>query len=189
MLTPAAIAMSTYYKVGQNVTFGWNYTSLSNEPKAVDVYVTCTANNAAYTVANNMSFHSTAKVVWDTAPEKTGANPLLTSEYTLVIYDAAHDVSQAAAAGNLKAYSDVQFGMYTPQTYTGLKGTYPCGTQRVSGLTNDRWLEVCCLQWRHVRYGTTSPELHVWHVCHHDTFVYLVRRRRWPAVLRTTNSV
>lgn len=117
MLTPASTAQTTYYKVGDEVTFGWNYTSLSIPPHAVDVYVTCTANSATYTVSNNMTFHSSAKVVWDTKPEKTGDNPLLTDQYTLVIHDAAKDVTQVASAGYLGAYQQFTFGMYTPQPY------------------------------------------------------------------------
>jgi len=123
MLTPAVTAAKTYYKVGQNITFGWNYTSLSNEPKAIDVYVTCTANSATYTVANNMTFQSSAKVVWDTLSEQTGANPLLTEQYHLVIHDAAKDVTDVAGAGNLGAFEQVTFAMYTPQPYQNLTGT------------------------------------------------------------------
>lgn len=123
MITPPATAAKTYYKVGQNITFGWNYTSLSNEPKAIDVYVTCTANSATYTVANNMTFQSSAKVVWDTLPEQTGANPLLTEQYHLVIHDAAKDVTDIAGAGNLGAFQQVQFAMYTPQAYQNLTGS------------------------------------------------------------------
>ena len=122
MLTPATAA-TTYYKVGNNITFGWNYTSLSNEPKAIDVYVTCPANSATYTISNNMTFHTSAKVFWDTLPEQTGDNPLLTEHYTLVIHDAAKDPSQMASAGNLGAYSQFRFAMYTPQTYQNLSGT------------------------------------------------------------------
>lgn len=123
MLTPAMTAAKTYYKVGQNITFGWNYTSLSNEPKAIDVYVTCTANSATYTITNNMTFQSSAKAVWDTLPEQTGANPLLTEQYHLVIHDAAKDVTDIAAAGNLGAYQQFLFAMYTPQAYQNLTGT------------------------------------------------------------------
>jgi len=124
MLTPAVTAATTYYKVGQNITFGWNYTSLLNEPKAIDVYVTCTANSATYTIANNMSFQSSAKVVWDTLPEQTGANPLLTEHYKLVIHDAAKDVTDIASAGNLGAFQQLPFAMYTPQPYQNLTGTW-----------------------------------------------------------------
>ncbi len=164
MLTPAMTAAKTYYKVGQNITFGWNYTSLSNEPKAIDVYVTCTANSATYTITNNMTFQSSAKAVWDTLPEQTGANPLLTEQYHLVIHDAAKDVTDIAAAGNLGAYQQFLFAMYTPQAYQNLTGT--------------------CVPEDVLRYGTANFEVHVWHVRHHDTLVYLVRWRHRLASIR-----
>lgn len=122
LLTPATTAQTTYYKAGDKVTFGWNYTSLSIPPHAVDVYVTCAANSATYTISNNMTYHSSAKVVWDTAPETVGENPLLTDHYTLVVYDAAKDPTQAASAGYLGAYNQYQFPLYTPRPYQNRTG-------------------------------------------------------------------
>ena len=122
MLTPATTT-TTFYKAGSNITFGWNYTSLSNQPHAIDVYVTCASNSATYTISNNMTFHSSAKVVWETEPEITGANPLLTGDYTLVIHDAGQDVTQIASAGNLGAYSgQSHFPIYTPMPYQNRTG-------------------------------------------------------------------
>lgn len=134
MLTPASTAQTTYYKAGDEVTFGWNYTSLSIPPHAIDIYVTCTANSATYTISNNMTFHSSAKVVWDTKAEQTGANPLLTDQYTLVIHDAAKDVTQVASAGYLGAYRQFTFGMYTPQPYEN-RSTWQCAV--CSGAMSD----------------------------------------------------
>jgi len=79
MLTPA-VGSTTYYKVGQNITFAWNYTSLVITPPAIDVLVTCTANAATYTLASNMSVKATGNVVWNTNHDEAGANPLLTGE-------------------------------------------------------------------------------------------------------------
>lgn len=130
MLTPAVTAASTYYKIGQNITFGWNYTSLSNEPKAIDVYVTCSANSATYTISENMTFHSTAKVVWDTKKDESGTDPLLTSKYNLLIHDAAKGVDDVASAGNLGSFNQAPFAMYSPQHYDNLTSMYPCKDAR-----------------------------------------------------------
>lgn len=124
MLTPATTAATTYYKVGDYVTFGWNYTSLSVTPSHIDVYVTCTANSATYTVANNASYDPKGHAVWNTSADATGKAPLLTDQYTLVIHDAAKDVTAVASAGYLGAYDQFTFGMYTPQPYVPKDSQY-----------------------------------------------------------------
>ena len=131
MLTPATTAATTYYKVGDYVTFGWNYTSLSVTPAHIDVYVTCTANSATYTISNNASYHSTGLAVWNTSADATGAAPLLTDQYTLVIHDAAKDVTAVASAGYLGTYDQFTFGMYTPQPYVGKDREHAPSSARV----------------------------------------------------------
>lgn len=118
MITPSALAQKTYYKIGDQVTFAWNYTSLSITPSKIDVMVTCNSNSATYTLSNNASFAKTGSVVWDTLPDVTGTAPLLTETYTLVIYDAAEAVTAVAGAGRLGVSKDFTFGMYIPQKYT-----------------------------------------------------------------------
>ncbi|KAL8715057.1 MAG: hypothetical protein Q9220_001014 [cf. Caloplaca sp. 1 TL-2023] len=122
MITPSALAQTSYYKVGDDVTFAWNYTSLSVKPSRIDVYVSCQANSATYTISNNATFEPTGTVVWDTKPEASGTAPLLTETYTLVIHDASKDITAIPVAGHLGAYNQFQFGMYTPQPYTPLSG-------------------------------------------------------------------
>lgn len=122
MITPSALAQSTYYKIGDQLTFAWNYTSLSITPSKIDVMVSCSANSATYTISNNASFAKTGSVVWDTLPDVTGTAPLLTETYTLVIYDAAEAVTAVAAAGELGVSKDFRFGMYIPQKYTPYAG-------------------------------------------------------------------
>lgn len=123
MLTPSALAQTTYYKIGETVTFGWNYTSLSIPPSNVDILVSCTANSATYTLSSNASFASTGSVEWDTKPDETGTAPLLTETYTLVIHDASKDVTAVASAGQLGTYDQFYFGMYLRQSYTSRAGT------------------------------------------------------------------
>ncbi|KAL8849012.1 MAG: hypothetical protein Q9221_005973 [Calogaya cf. arnoldii] len=128
MITPAALAQTSYYKVGDFVTFAWNYTSLSVEPPKIDVFVSCQANSATYTISNNASFEPTGSVVWDTKPEASGTAPLLTETYTLIIHDASKEVTSVPQAGHLGAYNQFQFGMYTPQPYKSLEDGWQCAT-------------------------------------------------------------
>lgn len=128
MVTPSAIAGPQYYKIGDWVTFAWNYTSLSVTPSAIDVMATCTANQATYTIAVNQSVEATGKVLWDTKnyqKDHPQASPLLTETYTLLIYDAASSSSATAKAGYLAVYNQFTFGMYQPQSYTPWAGKYP----------------------------------------------------------------
>jgi len=133
MITPNAYT-SSYYKIGSTaskdyVTFAWNYTSLSVTPSAVDVLASCSLNSATYTIATNLSITgATQAVTWDTgAYQETATLPLLTETYTLIIYDAAKDVSATAMAGYLGTSDDTTFGMYVPQPYTPLSD-WVCAT-------------------------------------------------------------
>ena len=122
MITPSALAQSSYYKIGDYVSFAWNYTSLSIKPSKIDVLVSCAANSATYTLASNQSFKATDSVVWDTRPDETGTAPLLTETYTLVVYDAAQAITAIAGAGRLGMNDDFTFGMYLRQSYTPRAG-------------------------------------------------------------------
>ncbi|KAH3938844.1 hypothetical protein HBH70_060320 [Parastagonospora nodorum] len=116
MVTPNALAGDQFYKVGQYVTFAWNYTSLSVTPSAIDILASCSANQATYTIAVNQSAQET-KIVWDTKNTPDGQPPFLTEKYTLIIYDAESSVTAAPRAGYLGAFNQFTFGMYTPQPY------------------------------------------------------------------------
>ncbi|KAI8937114.1 hypothetical protein NX059_006328 [Plenodomus lindquistii] len=125
MITPAAIAGDTFYKVGDWVTFAWNYTSLSQTPSNIDVLASCTANQATYTIAVNMSAKQT-EVLWNTGETPEGQAPFLTNKYTLLIYDSDSSVSAAPQAGYLAPFSGLSFGMYTPQPYVDYSDGYTC---------------------------------------------------------------
>lgn len=129
MISPNALSSTQYYKIGNYVTFAWNYTSLSVTPSAVDILASCSANEATYTIAMNQSVAGeTGAVTWDTgAYQETATVPLLTETYTLIIHDAAKDVSATAAAGYLGTYEQFTFGMYTPQPYTPI-ADWVCAT-------------------------------------------------------------
>ncbi|KAF2457895.1 hypothetical protein BDY21DRAFT_421204 [Lineolata rhizophorae] len=117
MVTPAVISGPQYYKIGDYVTFGWNYTSLSVTPKHIDILASCKENDATYTLAVNQSAEETA-VTWDTGEyQATATVPLLTETYTLIIYDADSSISAVPSAGYLGVFNQWTFGMYTPQPY------------------------------------------------------------------------
>lgn len=121
MVTPNALAGDTFYKVGDWVTFAWNYTSLSVTPSAIDVMASCTANQATYTIAVNISAKET-QVLWDTSNHPDGQAPFLTNKYTLLIYDSNLTATAAPQAGYLAPFSGFTFGMYTPQPYVNFTG-------------------------------------------------------------------
>jgi hypothetical protein len=125
MVTPNALAGTQFYKVGDWVTFAWNYTSLSVTPSAIDVLASCTANQATYTIAVNMSATET-QVLWDTKSTPDGQAPFLTENYKLLIYDSDLSATAAPRAGYLGAFTGFTFGMYLPQEYVSLKDGYTC---------------------------------------------------------------
>lgn len=128
MMTPAATDGMTFVKVGDQVTFKWNYTSLSVSPSYIDVVATNTVNSQTYTIAGNMSFQQTQSVVWDTGEfTQTTDLPFVIATYTLMVYDAATDPTTAPKAGYLAAFQNLQFGVYTPQPYTPLN-EFRCAT-------------------------------------------------------------
>ncbi|KAH6859033.1 hypothetical protein J4E91_007856 [Alternaria rosae] len=125
MVTPNALAGTQFYKVGDWVTFAWNYTSLSVTPSAIDVLASCTANQATYTIAVNISAKQT-EVLWDTKSTPDGQAPFLTENYKLLIYDSDLSATAAPRPGYLGAFTGFTFGMYLPQEYISLKDGYTC---------------------------------------------------------------
>ncbi|TAQ86281.1 hypothetical protein B7494_g5402 [Chlorociboria aeruginascens] len=137
LATPNIASGSQFYKIGDYVTFGWNYTSLLATPTAINVMATCTANQELYTLAVNQTFsNATGAVTWDTGAYQATAvsNPLLTEVYTLIIYDAASSISATAQAGYLAVYDQYVFGMYVPQPRVDLN-QWQCAT--CSGALSD----------------------------------------------------
>lgn len=127
MITPNALTTS-YFKINNYITFAWNYTSLSVTPSYIDVLASCSLNQETYTIALNQSVEPTQKIVWDTGAYQASATvPLLTETYTLIIHDAAKDVSATAQAGYLGTYDQFTFGMYSPMAYTPI-ADYVCAT-------------------------------------------------------------
>jgi hypothetical protein len=127
MVTPGPLEGSQYYKIGDYVTFAWNYTSLSITPSAIDILVSCSLNSATYTISSNMSVEETGRIIWDTGESATATNPFPVATYTLIIHDSSKDITDVPQAGYLGSYNQYQFGMYTPQPYVPLN-EFRCAT-------------------------------------------------------------
>lgn len=130
MITPAATLQATnLYKIGDKITWGWNYTNLQGTPTAVDVLVSCSTVTATWTLTQNMTFETPGSYTWDTNEYKQTnvANPLLSAEYTLVIYDSDSSVTATAEAGYLAPFTGFKFGLYIPKGATPLS-EYHCAT-------------------------------------------------------------
>jgi hypothetical protein len=138
MLIPAATLGPQYYKIGDYVTFGWNYTSLLATPTAVDIVASCAGNHQTYTLAMNQTVtNATQGVVWDTAAYQSShpSVPLAQEVYTLIIYDAASAITAVPRAGYLAPQAQYTFGMYTPEPYQNSTDGYMCAT--CSGALSD----------------------------------------------------
>ncbi|KAI5360969.1 hypothetical protein Slin14017_G091440 [Septoria linicola] len=140
MITPNAMT-TKYYKINDYITFAWNYTSLSVTPSAVDVLASCSKNQETYTLALNLTVEETQSFTWDTGAFQASATvPLLTETYTLIIHDAAKDVTDRPQAGYLGTYNQFTFGMYSPQAYTPM-ADYVCATcNGATSLEKQTWL-------------------------------------------------
>jgi hypothetical protein len=115
LITPAPIEGFQFYKVGDYVTFKWNYTSLSVTPKHIDILASCALNQATYTISSNMSVEETGAITWDTGDfQATATQPLAVASYTLIVHDSQKDVTDVPQPGYLGAYAQYVFGMYTP---------------------------------------------------------------------------
>jgi hypothetical protein len=123
MVTPNALAGQQFYKVGNFITFAWNYTSVSAPLSSINVMASCTANQATYTIAVNISASQT-KVVWDTENTPSGQAPFLTEKYTLLIMDSEDSVTSVPRPGYLGVFNQFTFGMYTPQPYQNWTGKH-----------------------------------------------------------------
>ncbi|KAF1814816.1 hypothetical protein P152DRAFT_455856 [Eremomyces bilateralis CBS 781.70] len=133
MVKPGRFDGQQYYKIGEYVTFKWNYTSLSATPTAIDVLASCSLNQATYTLTSNMTTGPTGEVVWDTKQyENTGTQELITEKYTLIIYDAASAITAIPKPGYLGLFSSFTFGMYQKQDYKDLD-EFQCATCLNSG--------------------------------------------------------
>ena len=113
MITPA-MTSSTYIKIGDEVTFVWNYTNLIVTPSKIDVVASNT--DGAWTIASNITCKETGSVVWNTSDEAT---PLPMESYTFIVYDSEEGPTAVPKAGHLSPYQNYPFAMYSPRNPEG----------------------------------------------------------------------
>ncbi|KAK3956880.1 hypothetical protein QBC32DRAFT_56052 [Pseudoneurospora amorphoporcata] len=130
MITPSAAAGSQLYKIGDHITWGWNYTSIQAKPTAVDVLVSCKSQSATWTLTQNMTYATPGSFTWDTEAFQTQnvENPLAVDSYTLLIHDSDSAFTAAPEAGYLAPFAGFTFVLYTPQPYTPLASGWVCAT-------------------------------------------------------------
>lgn len=183
MITPNALAGDQFYKVGQYVTFAWNYTSLSVTPSAIDILASCSANQATYTIAVNQSAQET-KIVWDTKNTPDGQAPFLTEKYTLLIYDAESSVTAAPRAGYLGVFNQFTFGMYTPQPYVPWNGKLHVSSPDYFQLTCCRIsMRKLCQERRPFTLREKRAQGHAHHLRHDRRLPRLLRPQLWAVVV------
>ncbi|KAA8909108.1 hypothetical protein FN846DRAFT_943534 [Sphaerosporella brunnea] len=120
MVTPAPTDGYQIYKIGDIVTFVWNYTNVIIQPTAINVVAYCQDASQDFTISANASWPITS-ATWDTGEyQNTATAKLLVATYTLNIFDASKQKTAGPTAGYLYGYSQYQFGLYTPQPYTPL---------------------------------------------------------------------
>lgn len=119
MQTPGVFAAgAALYRIGDYVTWGWNYTNLLGTPTAIDVLISCSAVSETWTLTANMTFKTSAAYTWNSSVQATDVSqPLSNNMYTLIIKDSDAGVTQIPDAGYLGTYSQYTFGLYTSQPY------------------------------------------------------------------------
>lgn len=143
---PVTTLTSAIYKIGDYVTFKWNYTDLTATPTGVNVIASASTSSlgaSTWTLTSNMTFETEAAFTWDTAAFQTQAlqdqKPLLVEMYTLYIYDAeSAAVTATAGYGSLTGNAALTFGLYTGQAYTPLASGWVCGTCSAALSSNER---------------------------------------------------
>lgn len=119
-MNPATSAAATaLFKIGDNITLGWNYTGLEATPTAIDVLLSCSTASETWTLTNNMTFETDVSYVWNSAEQAGNVEqPLLMEMYTLIIKDSEAEVSDVPSPGMLGSNSDFTFGLYHKVSYT-----------------------------------------------------------------------
>lgn len=126
MQTPNPFSGPTYYKIEDYVTFGWNYTSCSILPTAIDILAVASDANGqrTFTLAQNQTVKGSSQAyTWDTGNYQSTNTPKLpVASYTLLVHDADQDVTATPRAGYLGTFNQFYFAMYTPQPAADFTG-------------------------------------------------------------------
>ncbi|GJN89899.1 hypothetical protein Rhopal_002888-T1 [Rhodotorula paludigena] len=130
-LTPAATAGASYYKIAPSnqITFGWNYTSLYVTPSMLTFEARCSANGFTYPVGPTTGIPaSETSLVWDPweYAQSADALPFAQASYTLRVYDERGPDATAEAGRFNGANAIINFAMYSPAAYTPLSEGWSC---------------------------------------------------------------
>lgn len=123
-------SQQSYYKIasGVNVTFGWNFTSIIQQPSSLTVqaYNTEMSNTYLITVLPGTAT-SVVWSPWDLQSSQRAQNKqdLTQATYRLQIYD-ERGLNTGIVGGRMTPNQKVQFALYIPQPYTSLAGGYFC---------------------------------------------------------------
>ncbi|PTB35383.1 uncharacterized protein TrAFT101_011259 [Trichoderma asperellum] len=117
--TPGVFAAGApLYRIGDYVTWGWNYTNLLGTPTAIDVLIGCSAVSETWTLTSNMTFKTSVAYTWNSSVQATDVSqPLSNNMYTLIVKDSDSAVTQIPDPGYLGTFSSYTFGLYTSQPY------------------------------------------------------------------------
>ena len=139
MITPAPTAGTQLVKVGDWVTWGWNYTNLQAPPTAIDVLISCSQATRTWTLTQNMTYATKADFLWDSSND--GGQPFVVAEYTLLIHDSDGGIKASADPGYLAPFAGYKFGMYTMAAYTPLASGWRCVScsGAMSGVDKGAW--------------------------------------------------
>lgn len=141
MVSPGSTE-STYLKIGDYATFSWKYTSLKVTPKNLDIIAVCSQNSQTVTIETKHPAKDT-KFIWDTKKsDKNSSINLLTSKYTLKMYDSNSNASSTTQnPGHLTPLS-YTLGLYRPKSYSSEAGdsSYVNGGMGLVDLTAAKWV-------------------------------------------------
>jgi hypothetical protein len=125
---PPALSTS-YYKIGaQNITFGWNFSYLLQQPQLLTIKAICDDTRNTYPVGLVSGMDdagvvpgTATEVVWDLKryQEENQQLPLGEGNYRLTIWDERGE-SALPQPGLMRQFGGLRFGMYTPANYVPL---------------------------------------------------------------------
>lgn len=140
MVTPAPTDGYQLYKIGDYITWGWNYTDVQATPTGIDLYVSCSKVPQPWTLTQNMSYSRVGSYTWDTEEFQKShvADPLIVDQYTLIIADADGGISATPEPGYLAPWAGFNFGLYTGRPYVDTADGWECAScnSAKSGLDN-----------------------------------------------------
>jgi len=129
MITPGTTT-TTYYKIGEDITMVWNYTSLLVTPSKVNVIASNT--NGVWTITENMKWQEKQTIKWNTSQVTSS---LAMASYSLVVYDPGNGgVTALPKAGYLSPFQQFPFAMYSPQPVVNENDFFCVTCSRASSL-------------------------------------------------------